>query len=443
MPSALKKLLLILLLATDLVLLAVFGRSYPLCLEAEHWRRQLAAASDQDAVALIRVTPWDQGSQRLPLLVEALASPRTCVHQAAVEMLRETIDRFQALDGKERLARFADVAAALVAASHGFDSRACREAEALVEQILQRSWQFGPAERGRTIALCQRVLVALADRNRVISAACSRQAAASLADPGSAGAALATGREPSPPATEVDSLLQLPGGAIPVESFSLPELPILTPKEAAVADARNEPGPLTVPAQSQPLSPQPLGQAAVGAAPATSASANPWRETSHHGNAMKATSLAEFRSRLGITPVVAVTGLEQSETMDLMRELNSTDPTVESKARTELTQRGFTDFHLKFARRLFDPDPAVRKEVAQMLPGLPGVDAAPWLLYLCRDDDPEVRLTAVSLIVTTGNPALLEKAEAIARADTDPRIQNQAAQIAQFRRQSASGGGFR
>ena len=54
-----------------------------------------------------------------------------------------------------------------------------------------------------------------------------------------------------------------------------------------------------------------------------------------------------------------------------------------------------------------------------MLPGLPGVDAAPWLLYLCRDDDPEVRLTAVFLIVTTGNPALLEKAEAIARADTD------------------------
>jgi hypothetical protein len=443
MPSSLKKLLLILLLATDLVLLAVFGRTYPLRLEAEHWRRQLAAASDQDAVALIRAMPWDQGSQRLSLLVEALGSPRSCVHEAAAEMLRETIDRFHALDDRERLAHFADLAAALVEESHGFDSWACREAKALVEQILQRPYEGGPAERSRTIALCQRVLVALGDRDRVVSVDRLRQTAALPANPGSVAADWTTGHEPPPATTEVDSLLRLPGGAIPVESFALPPLPIFTPKAGVAADARNEPGPLTVPAQSQPLSPQPLGQAAVGAAPATSASANPWRQTAHHGNAMKATSLAEFRSRLGITPVVAVTGLEQSETLELMRDLNSTDPTIESKARTELTQRGFTDFHLKFARRLFDPDPAVRKEVAQMLPGLPGVDAVPWLLYLCRDDDPEVRLTAVSLIVTTGNPALLDKAEAIARADNDPRIQNQAEQIAQFRRQSASGGGFR
>jgi HEAT repeat protein len=109
-----------------------------------------------------------------------------------------------------------------------------------------------------------------------------------------------------------------------------------------------------------------------------------------------------------------------------------------------LKQRGFTEFHLQFACKLFDPDPAVRKETAQMLPSLPGLDAAPWLLYLCHDDDPDVRFTAVSLIVTTANPALLEKAEALTRADSDPRIQGQAEQIAQFRRlQLGAGIGLR
>jgi HEAT repeat protein len=146
---------------------------------------------------------------------------------------------------------------------------------------------------------------------------------------------------------------------------------------------------------------------------------------------------------MGITSAAAATGLEQRSTLDLIRDLNSNDPAVEAKTRTELSRRGITDFHLKFVRRLFDPDPTVRREVVQMLPSLPGLDAAPWLLYLCRDDDAEVRLAAISLIVTTGNPALLERAEAIARADNDPRVQNEAAQIAQFRRQSAPGGTLR
>jgi hypothetical protein len=432
MPGTLKKLLLILLLATGLVVLAVRGRSYPLRLEAEHWRRQLAAASDQEAAALIHSTAWDQESQPIALLVEALASGRTCVREAAAEALGETVARWPSLRGDEQLRRVDNLAAALLDQTPGFDARACREAESLMTQILQLPRGGDPAERGRTIALCQQVLAALADRDRTVSVAESKPTAASITDTASA-----TRHELPPPSMGVDGLPQLPGGAIPVDSFSLPQLPIFAAKEAATVDSHSEPAPLAMPTQSQPLRPQSPGATAADGLAAASDPTTKGRRPLR-GGVMKAGSLAEFRSKLGITRVAAVTGLEQNDTMDLMRQLNSTDATIVAQARTELLQRGLTDFHLKFGRKLFDPDPAVRREVAQMLPGLPGLDVAPWLLYLCRDDDAEVRLTAVSLIVTTGNPALLERAEAIARGDEDPRIQNQGEQIAQSRRQTAA-----
>jgi hypothetical protein len=199
-----------------------------------------------------------------------------------------------------------------------------------------------------------------------------------------------------------------------------------------------------VPEQTQLLLPQSPGQLSIASVVTTPLPNAAPQSSRGVGNPVKATSLSEFRSRVGITSAVAVTGLENGETVNLMRQLQSSDPTISGQARTELKQRGFTEFHLQFACKLFDPDPAVRKETAQMLPSLPGLDAAPWLLYLCHDDDPDVRFTAVSLIVTTANPALLEKAEALTRADSDPRIQGQAEQIAQFRRlQLGAGIGLR
>ena len=135
---------------------------------------------------------------------------------------------------------------------------------------------------------------------------------------------------------------------------------------------------------------------------------------------MRAASLAEFRCQAGITPVIAVTGLEQSESMDLIRELNSTDSTIVSQTRTELIQRGFTEFHLKFARRLFDPDPAVPQGAWHQCCQPARHGWHPGCFTFARMTIADVRLTAVSLIVTTGNPAFSERAEAIARADSDP-----------------------
>ena len=67
---------------------------------------------------------------------------------------------------------------------------------------------------------------------------------------------------------------------------------------------------------------------------------------------------------------------------------------------------------------------------------MPNVDAVPWLLQLTRDEDPQVRLSAIALMATTGDPAVLEAIETIAREDPDPRIRGQAERVSQRRREA-------
>ena len=85
-------------------------------------------------------------------------------------------------------------------------------------------------------------------------------------------------------------------------------------------------------------------------------------------------------------------------------------------------RRGFSEVQLELSRRLLDPDPDVRRELARTLPAMQSVDAGPWLMWLAEDKDPDVRLEAISVLGTTGDPAILRKIEELARRDSDPRI---------------------
>ena len=51
-------------------------------------------------------------------------------------------------------------------------------------------------------------------------------------------------------------------------------------------------------------------------------------------------------------------------------------------------------------------------------------------MWLAADPQPEVRLAAMTTLATTGDPALLDRVEALARNDREPQIQLLAAQIA-------------
>ena len=87
---------------------------------------------------------------------------------------------------------------------------------------------------------------------------------------------------------------------------------------------------------------------------------------------------------------------------------------------------------------MFSADPAVRKDLARRLPELRSIDAAPWLIQLSRDADPEVRLTAITLMATSGDPLLLEQVERIAGEDPDPRIRDQVTRIGQQRNDASA-----
>jgi hypothetical protein len=111
---------------------------------------------------------------------------------------------------------------------------------------------------------------------------------------------------------------------------------------------------------------------------------------------------------------------------DVMRQLHVNDPRVVAAARTELEHRGVTGSQVEVARLATDPDPKVRKALAESLPSLAGIDAKPWLLELSYDDDPQVRATAVTLMATSGDLELLKRLEQISRDDPDDYTRAQA-----------------
>jgi hypothetical protein len=125
----------------------------------------------------------------------------------------------------------------------------------------------------------------------------------------------------------------------------------------------------------------------------------------------------------------ASAGIRRAELFDLVRDLRAADPRA-AAARAELLRRGLTEVDLELGRRLFDPDPEVRRQLVRALPALQSVDVAPWLLRLCQDEDPEVRAAAMALAGTTADPRLLEQVEALARQDSDDRIRDLADQLA-------------
>ena len=74
---------------------------------------------------------------------------------------------------------------------------------------------------------------------------------------------------------------------------------------------------------------------------------------------------------------------------------------------------------------MVDPSAARRRELAETLPGLRSIDARRWLKLLAFDEDADVRLTAMTLLATTGDPALVRFVRERAERDADGRIRDQ------------------
>jgi hypothetical protein len=76
-------------------------------------------------------------------------------------------------------------------------------------------------------------------------------------------------------------------------------------------------------------------------------------------------------------------------------------------------------------RELAASDSSRRKALAESLPEMQGLDSRRWLKLVAADRDPQVRLLALSLLMTTGDPALERFVRERAARDTDERVRNQ------------------
>jgi len=423
--KAVKALLLSLIMAAGLIALAIGLRGPYARLAAEHWRGQIESVPDDRAQALLEQVA-ELGEQGIPVLVAALGSERESVARAGSQVLAEQLHRWQNLPGRGSTQKQALLAEALAEGVGQFGPAARSEAAQLATQILLCLPEGGTTDRSHVVTACERVLRAGPERaggsaEDGMPGQFPQQG--SLRRPLPAGTDLARGGPSAPgdpmlPEPSIAALARLPGGGLPM------------PGAEGSADAQSPtPGLLAQSPEGRPLDPlrQPGALGGQGTAPLRGGRPSDMRpvQPSRADNPPAAPRDARVSGPSGDLTAV--------DTVVLMQQLHSADPAAAAAARAELVRRKFSAVHLDLARRLFDPDPEVRKELARMLPGVAGVDAVPWLLWLGRDQDAEVRLVAITLVATTGDPALLAEIEKMAQEDPDPRIQQRAERISQQR----------
>ena len=88
----------------------------------------------------------------------------------------------------------------------------------------------------------------------------------------------------------------------------------------------------------------------------------------------------------------------------------------------EITLRGFGRLSARLVEQLFSEFSEDRLRLVDDVLTEPGVDARPWLLLLADDADADVRLLAVTIMATSDDATLIEKAWQVAINDHDPRI---------------------
>jgi len=124
-------------------------------------------------------------------------------------------------------------------------------------------------------------------------------------------------------------------------------------------------------------------------------------------------------------------------TRELLERWRSDDGSGGESLRVELARRGFGAIWPDLVRPLLSADPRDRRQLVDDVLRTPGIDAKAWLMLLAEDADADVRLAAVTVMSTSSDPQLIEKAWQVALNDRDPRV---ASLVERLRAHRASGG---
>jgi hypothetical protein len=366
-----------------------------------HWRVRLVTADDGHAARIVeRIAA--QGEFGLDALAALLGSARTSVVEAARDSIREEIGRWPALDADVRQRRSLRLAQALAAQVEQYNPAARRIASAFVVQILREEDAILSDERQDLVAACDRVLRAcVLERRQALLARAERTA--TLGDDLSPHARAVLEGDPAAALW----LKSPPGGGLPLgvvgSQSPPPDQQDLRADDKSDERARDtdsgEPGRL-------------------GAEAAANEAAHPI--TPSIDDDPRLIPADSSKSANDQPP-----GADPTDTLRWMHALHSGDLELRARAEEELTRQGFEALQLELARQLTDPNPRVRRELAESLPAMPGIDAHVWLVWLSRDEHADVRLAAMSVMATTADPNVIRRIEQMARTDVDPRVQRQ------------------
>lgn len=375
-------------------------------LAADHLQRRLATAPAEEVTELVEAIAGlgDAGTSRL---VAALASPRAEVVAAARGALREQVDRWEALDA----------------------SRAASKLAKLVEALAAGADALEPAERTFAADLALRALLCPAGGEgaslgghceRIFKIAAQKADGASGPEGEADGLAAAAEMEskPVPLPGQLRSpldVLDLPGGGLPIDGLMLEaDSRADGAAETAAADG-GEPRRHEAESAARPLAETPTRARQGGGddSPIVPSAADGPTGTDDGG--IRPVGMAE--------PLAAMTPAE------LLRALRGAGDELRRMAGDELRKRGWPEREVVLALHLAGDDAGERRRWAESLPRISGLDAKPWLLWLSEDDDPEVRLVALTLMATTRDPEMLAVVARMGRDDADGRVRQQAARL--------------
>ena len=211
-------------------------------------------------------------------------------------------------------------------------------------------------------------------------------------------------------------LPDLPGGALPLGSIDLKRAEAdrtalaATENAAAVREGDGlpvtSPRTLLTPADARPiLGPSISGPDAAGSLTLLEAAEEP-------------------KAQLYEPPAVMPAALRSA-----VSDLRSGDLASAATVRARLEKLGLSPVEIAVAEQFASADVKVRRRLAESLAGLPGIDCKPWLIWLSHDMDAEVRLAALTVMATSGETEMLARVAELARVDSDPQVQQQAAKV--------------
>lgn len=402
-------------LATGAILATFFaGRHWTAPILAAHWQQRLDTVPDDQAEMLV-ASAARLGRPGLPVLVAALGSSRTSVASAGRLWLDRQLKSWENVSNQESQRNVAALAEALAAKLEDFSPGARLDAACVADRLLRWHLDGKVVDRRRVLWLCDRILQAadyqVVDRTRQANE--SEEASLAEQNEGVHFAAQANDL-PAPRPLEIPDLLQEDPG-----------------RGRFASSLRVEPAPNVVPLPD------------VEKGPRASDLADAWAMRGHRLGAGAGSEVTLYPStgERVLVPSFPDGGAAGAEVPDPVADLSLSEcmRRLHGKgleplaAEEELRRRGLGPLELAIARRVYHPDRNTRLQLVRELPDTPGVGATEWLVTMAGDEDEEVRLAAVTILATVGDPKVLTRVESIARNDPSERIRQQAGRLAKRR----------